>query len=312
MKNRIVRSVLLAGAWPLLCLAQSAAPAPVTSYMVVTIGHHYGVDSPALTKEDLTIVTPTYEPLAVTNLVPLRGDRAALELYIVVDNCSSCEPGTKFQELSRFIGSQAATTAVGVAYLTNGKLTVAETPTFDHALAVKALSPPTGSKPASPYEGLKALIGNWHGTSSRRAVVMITNGINPAPSAKAMDPLAEAAIEAAQRAGVTVYAIYHPSADYIRGDASAIYDGQVQMAHVTHDTGGEAYFMGFGPLPSIAPFLADISDHLSNQYLLEFLANPTGKNGALQELTVKARNADLELMVPERAWVPAKAPEAGR
>jgi hypothetical protein len=106
--------------------------------------------------------------------------------------------------------------------------------------------------------------------------------------------------------------MYHPSANYIQSDASAIYDGQVQLAHVTHDTGGEAYFTGFGPMASIAPYLADISDHLANQYLLEFLAIPANGGGALQDLTVKPGDSDLELMVTERAWVSANASAAGR
>ena len=105
------------------------------------------------------------------------------------------------------------------------------------------------------------------------------------------DPSAERAIEAAQRAGVTVYAIYHPSADYLRHDYSKIYSGQVQLAHVADETGGEAYFLGFGPLPSLAPFLADIADHLANQYLLEFLATPGDGTGALQQVTVKSKTA---------------------
>ncbi len=66
-------------------------------------------------------------------------------------------------------------------------------------------------------------------------------------------------LQAAQRAGVTVYVIYHPSADYLTTDSSKIYSGQVQLAHVADETGGEAYFLGFGPLPSLAPFLADMT-----------------------------------------------------
>ena len=294
-------------ACPLLVLAQNPKPATVPAHMLVTIGHHYGHEPPVLTGADLTIVSSEYEPLAITNLIPLRGERAGLELFILVDNCSSCEAGTKFQELSRFISSQPSTTAIGVGYITNGQLEVVETPTTDRARALKALSTPAGSPPASPYGALKDLIGAWRETSSRRAVLMVTNGINPAAPASAQDPSAEAAIAAAQRAGVTVYAIYHPGADYATADASKIYDGQVQMAHVAHDTGGEAYFMGFGPLPSIAPFLGDIADHLSNQYLLEFAANPAAGAGALQDVTVKSKAFDLELMTPERAWVPGQA-----
>lgn len=304
--KRIAGWVCLALLSPSMILAQAAGAGTVTARMVVTMGHHYGHEPPVLTQNDLSVVTPEYEKLAVTSLAPLRGDKAALEIYVLVDNCSSCEAGTKFQELSRFISSQASTTAVGIGYINSGKLSIALAPTLDRELAVKSLSTPAGSKPASPYDALKDLVSQWRKTDARRVVLMVTNGINPSAPPKTEDPSAEAAIAAAQRAGVTVYAIYHPGADYATSDASKIYDGQVQLAHVAHDTGGEAYFMGFGPLPSIAPFLADIADHLSNQYLLEFQAAPAAGSGELKEVTVKCGNNDIELMVPERAWIPAR------
>lgn len=229
--------------------------------------------------------------------------RAALELFLLVDNCSNCEPGSKFEELSRFIISQPSTTTVGVAYIQNGRLQVAENPTADHERAIKALSTPAGNRPASPFGALAELIRGWPQGPSRRAVLMISNGINPAPTGNLQDPSAEAALEAAQRAGVTVFIIYHPSADYLAADSSKLYSGQVQLAHVAEETGGEAYFLGFGPVPSLAPFLADLSDHLANQYLLEFLANPAKGPGALQQVTVKSKLTELEVMVPDKVWV---------
>lgn len=302
--NRLKAIACVVIACPLLIWAQTSGSATVPGHITVTIGHHYGHEPPVLTPQDLSATTVQNDPLAITGLIPLRGDRAGLEMYILVDNCSSCEAGTKFQELSRFIASQAPSTSVGVAYISNGRVTVAVAPTPDHERAVNALSAPAGSKPASPYAALKELIGTWAATSSRRAVVMITNGLNPAVAGDSPeDPSAEAAIQAAERAGVSVYAIYHPAADYAAGDYMKIYDGQVQMSHVAHDTGGEAYFMGPGPLPSIAPFLADISDHLSNQYLLEFMAPAADKAGAFEQVIVKAPHADIELMTPDKVWV---------
>jgi hypothetical protein len=35
--------------------------------------------------------TQQFEPVTITNLIPLRGDRAALELFVPVDDCSSCK-----------------------------------------------------------------------------------------------------------------------------------------------------------------------------------------------------------------------------
>lgn len=300
--SKIAKLASLALACPLFIWAQTNSRAGTPAQIIVTIGHHYGQVPPTLTRDDL-IVTQRYEPLPITNLVPLRGERAGLELFLLVDNCSNCEPGSKFQELSHFITSQPSTTAVGVAYIQDGRLHVAENPTTDHQRAVKALSTPEGSKPASPFNALAELIRGWPQGTSRRAVLMVSNGINPAATDKLQDQSAEAALEAAQHAGINIYVIYHPSANYLATDSSKLYSGQVQLAHVADESGGEAYFLGFGPLPSLAPFLADMSDHLANQYRLEFVATPAEGAGELQRITVKSKIPDIELMVPDKIWV---------
>lgn len=299
--SKIVNLACFALAFPLSSWAQTTSSPGTPAQMMVTVGHHYGHVPPVLTRDDL-IVTQHYEPLAVTNLTPLRGDRAGLELFLLVDNCSNCEPGSKFEELSHFINSQPSTTSVGIAYIFNGRLQVAEKPTTDRGRAVKALSTPEGNKPASPFNALTELIRGWPEGASRRAVLMISNGINPS-AGELQDASAEAALEAAERAGVTVYVIYHPSADYLATDSSKLYNGQVQLAHVADESGGEAYFLGFGPLPSLAPFLSDLSDHLANQYLLEFMAKPAEGPGGLQQVTIKSKLTDLEVMVPDKVWV---------
>src|SRR5208283_6184630 len=117
------------------------------------------------------------DPQPITKLIPLQGDRGGLELFLLVDNCSNCEPGPKFEELRRFIGSQLPATAVGVAYSQDGQMQVIERPTYDHERAVKALSVPTGGKTSNPFGALADLIKGWPQGSSRRAVLMISNGM---------------------------------------------------------------------------------------------------------------------------------------
>jgi hypothetical protein len=290
-------------ACPLFLWAQTTVPAGTPAQVIVTIGHHYGPVAPTLTKDDLT-VTQHYQALPITSLVPLSGERAGLELFLLVDNCSNCEAGSQFEDLSRFIASQPSSTKIGVAYIQNGRLQLAERPTSDHARAASVLNTPSGSKPASPFVALADLIRGWPQTTSRRAVLMISNGIDPAvPTTSVQDPSAEAALDAAQRAGVTVFVIYHPSADYLSTDSSKIYAGQVQLAHVADETGGEAYFLGLGPMPSLAPFLSDLADHLANQYLLEFAASLSQSSGELEQVTVKSTITDIEVMVPDKVWV---------
>ena len=280
--------------------SQSSVPARI----IVTTGHYYAQEGPVLTKDDLS-VTQESRPVTLTDVIPLRGDRAALELFVLVDNCSSCEVGQKYEELRKFITSQPPTTSVGVAYIQDGKLQIAEHPTLDRERVIKALSPPGGSQLSSPYNALTDLVKGWKQSSSRRAVLMITAGLDPAATGPqwSRSESAEAAIEAAQRAEVTVYVIYHPAADYATADYTRMYVGQLQMSHVALEAGGEAYFLGFGPAPSIAPFLADINQHLANQYLLEFLANPGRSPGELQDVEVKSKIPGLYLMVPYKTVI---------
>lgn len=287
---------------PLYAWAQSASPAGTPARIVITLGHHYGREPAVLTRDDMIFALRS-EPLPVTNLVALKGDRAALELFLLIDNCSSCEFGSKLDDLRRFVASQASATAVGVAYIQDGRLKVVEGPTRDRERVIQALSAPAGSKPSSPFTALAELIQGWKQSAARRAVLVISNGINPAAKGEPLDPSAEAAIDAAQRTGVTVYAIYHPSADYENQSYSEGYSGQIHLAHVAYETGGEAYFVYVGPLASLAPFLADIADHLANQYLLEFLVKPAVTPGAFQDITVKPKSHDLELMAPGRVWI---------
>ncbi len=291
----------------LSCLlwAQGANSTATPVQMLVTLGHHYGHPPPHLTRDDLIVTQQLGDPLRIVSLLPMRGENAPLEMYVLVDNCSNCEPGSKFEEIRSFILAQPRTTSVGVAYLQDGRFQVAEKPTPDHERAVKALNVPTGAKPANPYGPVTELIRNWPQTSVRRAIVMISTGMNPAAQDDSRDPSAEALIAAAQRARVPIYAIYHPSADYFGTDSSKLYSAQVQLSHVANETGGEAYFLYFGPLPSLGPFLTDIAEHLADQYLLEFLVTPTSAKGSFQNITVKSKTGEVELVVPSRVWVPS-------
>ena len=92
--HRVVKTAGLALACSLFAWGQSETSAGVPAQMIVTAGHYYSHVPPLITSQDL-VVTQQYEPAKITNLVPLRGELAALELYVLVDDCASCEAGTK-------------------------------------------------------------------------------------------------------------------------------------------------------------------------------------------------------------------------
>lgn len=238
-----VLGVILACAIP--ASAQDVPASTALAQLVLTLDHLYGETSPALTQSELA-VSHDYSPLTITKLTPLTGDRADLEMFLLVDDCSNCELGRKFQELQRFIVAQPSTTRIGVAYIEDGKLKIAAEPSIDRERTLKALSAPTGGKPANPFDALESLITSWKSSATRRVVVLISNGIDPAAQ-EIVNASVEKATAAAQRAGVQVYAIYNPIANYLSTDFDEIYTGQVHLAHVAEETGGEAYLLTSGP-----------------------------------------------------------------
>lgn len=298
MVIRILAALLAAGT-AVVAVDKPSTGVPVQ--IVVTVAHHHSGPSQAITKADLT-VSERYEALPITKFTPLSS--SDLELFLLVDDCSNCELGPKLDELRGFIGSQSPATASGVAYIHNGEIQIVEKPTKDRDKTIQALTAPSGSVTANPFGALTDLIRNWPPNSPRRAVVMIANGINPTASDEFQNPFAEKAIETAERAGVIVYAIYNPSANFLSSDFSQIHSGQVLLSHVAYESGGEAYFLGPEPLPSLAPVLSDITEHLASQYLVEFLAQP-GAEAALHPITAKASLPNVEIMAPDMVWVPA-------
>jgi hypothetical protein len=291
---------------PIALLAQDKSLS-VPIQITVSAGHFYTEQAPVLTRDDLT-VRQGFEEVPIVSVTPLHG---AIEIFLLIDHCSSCEPGTKFDELRRFIVAQPPETSFGVAYIREGKLEAALNPTQDREAVVKAINAPEGSKPANPFNALAELIRRWPPSVSRRAVLMISNGLDPAAEIDKPNGPAEDTIDEAIRAGVSVFAIYHPSADYATADGSKLYAGQIELAHVAVETGGEAYFLGFGPLPTIAPFLNDVADHLANQYVLAF-APRAMVPGSFENIDVMSANLKIDVTAPAKIWIPPVETSSGQ
>ena len=92
-----IRNLAIASLCTCVLTAQSPPAASTTAKVVITMGHFYGKTAPVVTANDVT-VTERFEELPVAGLVPFTGERAGLELFLLVDQCSDCEPGTKMAE----------------------------------------------------------------------------------------------------------------------------------------------------------------------------------------------------------------------
>jgi hypothetical protein len=288
--------------------AQAAPPANgVAVHTVVTVESHHGSNPPVINREDV-MVYEGKERDPVTDWVPAQGENAALELFILLDDGSNMSLGTQFEDLRQFITAQPASTKIGIAYMQDGIARIQQNLTSDHAQAAKALRLPMGIRGvnASPYFALTDLVKRWPAGSPRREVFMATDGVDLYYGAGDLqDPYLQEAIDNAQTAGILVSAIYTPSIGHIGHSYWLNYWGQLYLAELAEKTGGEAYYIGFtGPPVAFAPYLDDFSHRLSHQYLLTFLARPPKKAG-LQRIKVKTEVPKVDLIAPERVYVPA-------
>lgn len=305
MKKASICSVLVVVA-SFYAAGQESSSAGVPAHMVVTVLARHGNSLPDVTQQDV-MVYEGRKRHQVTDWIPARGENAALEFFILIDDGTSFDLGSQFEDLRQFINAQPATTKVGIAYMRDGVTRVAQNLTTDHAQAAKAVRLPLGAVGAnsSPYFSLQDLIKHWPESTARREVFMVSDGVDWAGGAVADDRYVDAAVADAQRAGVIVYNIYMPG----RGRAARSYRryrwGQVYLSQVADQTGGESYYIGFNGDPvSLGHYLESISHRLNNQYFLGFLAQPERKAG-LRQVRLQTELPNAKLVGAKQVFVPA-------
>ncbi|HET6933579.1 MAG TPA: hypothetical protein VFI72_01995 [Candidatus Angelobacter sp.] len=284
---------------------QDRAPAKT----VITVLPKQAEQTPAISPEDLRIKV-NGKAVQTQSVTPLRGDRAGLELVILIDSGARTSLGRQLSDLANFIRALPPTTEVGIAYMMNGRAVFEQPFTSDKARAVNALHLPAGGpgSSASPYFCLSEMAKNWpsRNAQNRREVIAITDGIDPyEPRFDPSDPYVHMAIQDSIRAGVIVDALYWHN----EGRASRIEwlasGGQSLLTLVTEKTGGKLYYQGLGNPVSFAPFLEEISRRLNNQYELGFMV-PARSKPQVQSLNVKLQVPGVRLTTPDLVFIPAR------
>src|SRR6202521_586639 len=152
---------------------------PVPVKMLVTVQGAHGKRMPALKREDV-VVKQGNERLQVTQWIPTTGEDSSLALYILIDDAADTSLGGLLDDVRAFIEAQPATTLVGVGYMSNATVRIAQDLTNDHGKASQALRLPLGNPGAygSPYLSLTDLVKRWPDHRGRKEVLMITDGID--------------------------------------------------------------------------------------------------------------------------------------
>jgi len=267
---------------------------------------------PEVNREDI-IVRQGKDRLQVTGWTPLGGDSSPLELFILIDDAARSSVSSQFGDLREFIYSLPRTTAVGVGYMRNGTVRVAQDLTTDHRQAVNSLRIPLGSPGVygSPYLSAIDLMKRWPDNSNRREILMITDGIDRLhdwPHRRGLDlisPDVGAASTVAQRTGTIIHSIYTRGVGCRGSNYWQVTNGQNAMAKLADETGGESFFLGVGEPVSFRPYLDRLQSSLDNRYRLEFNA-VAGKKPGLQNVKLTTEVAGIELDSADSVWVAAR------
>jgi hypothetical protein len=278
---------------------------------------------PPLQKEDVK-VKQGKNFLQVRQLIPAQGDNAALQLMILIDDTLNTSVGNNLTDLKDFIKAQPSSTVIGVGYMSNAGVNVAQNFTSDHDLAVKAVRLPRGSFSTmdSPYLSLISLVKGWPQQNVRREVLMVTDGIDrlrgETPQASRLGPNfgpvyhsmptisvdASSASEISQRYNVLVSSIYAVGVGRAGRSSWDLQLGLSGLTKIAEETGGECFSLSTSQAVSFKPYLETLQKLLSSQYYLVFLAVPKNKAG-LQRVTVQTELSNSEILAPDNVWVPA-------
>jgi hypothetical protein len=243
----------------------------------------------------------------VIGLKRLSGDLADTQLFVLLDDSTrSSSLGTQLPELKTFIESLPATTQIAVGYMRNGSFGMVQTFTADHQKAAGALRLPMGipGGNASPYFALTDLAKHWPSKEpvDRRAVLMLTDGVDRYyGNSMVDDPYVDEATHDALKNGVMVYSIYLRGAGVYGQGVWSTNFAQSRLMDVSDETGGHAYFEDFTDPVSIAPFLKDFQERLSNQYQLTIQAL-NGKG--IEPVKVRTELPGVKIQGPTRVYVP--------
>jgi hypothetical protein len=284
-------------------------------------------EMPALTAENVQ-VKQGKGVLKVDQVIPARDDNGALQLFILIDDTCDTGIGNNLNDLREFINAQPPTAMVGIAYMSNATVQVAQNLTVDHAAASKAVRLPRGnlSSMDSPYLSLISLVKSWPQSKVRREVLVVTDGIDrlrgastasgvsspggmgrmpgPATTMPSISMDADTASTASQRFGVIVHSVYSPGVGRLGRNAWEAQLGQSGIAKIADETGGEYFALGIQNPVSFKPYLDRLQKMFNNQYFLVFQAVPKKKDG-LQRVKLSTTAANVDIAAADNVWVPA-------
>jgi hypothetical protein len=287
---------------------QAQGTVPV-SVVVTALGPKY-TPPPALSQDDINVFE-SKDKRTVTGFVPAQGDKAALQLAIVIDDATSLEIGNQLSDIKNFINAQAKSTSIGVFYASNGGVQATSPFSQDHQAAAKGIRLPFGNGGAysSIYLSTMSLMKGWPapGPYTRREILLIADGIDRFRG-DPFSPDVQTTYERAEREGIIIHTLFATGVGRVSRNSFRVSYGQSNLDQLTERTGGESFFQGLQTPISFAPFLEQLDMILKNQYFLGFKMDAVKGKGQLRSFKIKTEQKNVDISAADQVWV-AGAPK---
>jgi hypothetical protein len=292
-----------------LAMSAAAIPAqqgPAVTVTVTAVGKPKAAPPPIPANE--VVVRQDNKVRPIISWVPAQGERAGLDLAIVVDDAITPRVADRWSEMQSFVRSLPSEVRVAVGYANYGATHFEQDFTNNHEQAAKAFRIPS-ALPGSTngiFDAVRDLIKKWPATQGRREILLISSGIDLDNGVSDTDPnrnlVLQSLIDEAERSGIVIYTIYAGSSGIESHNSFLVMNGQGCLGRMAAETGGDAFFQGMETPVSFQPYLDEIRGLLGQQYLLTFTAEPRGKEG-FSNLKVIPESHSIQLIAPDHVYV---------
>ena len=224
-----------------------------------------------------------------------------LHIAILVQDNLSSDFNLQLEEIKTFIKKLPADSRVMVAYLRSGTTQIRQKFTTDLTKAADSLRIVTGNSslaPNSPFEGVEEILPRFDALpTGRRAILMISDGVDLSSSTPQQSLALDQAILKAQRRGVAVYSFYSSTSSTEGGNSSFVLNSQGALDRLSEETGGHAYFQGTISPISLQPFFKDLNLALNRQFALTYLSTHFKKG--YHKVQVTSTNPEVRIAHPK-------------
>lgn len=207
------------------------------------------------------------------------GTSSPINLMVVIQDDVVSSIGLETKSLAEFIRRLPRGSRVSVGYLRTGSLQVRQKFTADLEKAAKSLRGPMGIASVAPYnpyvEVIEAAKRFDAQPAGRRAILLVSDGLDVSHGVDSSSPGQsldlQRAINEAQRRSVAIYSFYAPTV-LTDTNSNLIANAQSSLQRLSDETGGRAFFQGFGAPTSFDPFIKDVDAALDRQIALTYLS----------------------------------------